>query len=75
MFDDFESDSVDLNHGKERESKIPDPEGNEMRNMAKSKGFTAVSCFSFFSIKNLFCFSIMQIFFEILTLFQCFIYL
>ena len=43
MFEDFESDACDLNQGKDKESKIPDPEGKEMRNMAKSKGFTAVS--------------------------------
>lgn len=41
MFEDFDSEYVDLNQ-KTRESLIPDPEGNEIRNLAKSKGFTAV---------------------------------
>ena len=45
MFEDFDTEPVELNH-KVRESLIPDPEGNEIRHLAKSKGFTAVSFYS-----------------------------
>ncbi len=41
MFDETDSEIVDLNE-KPRQSLIPDPEGDEMRNIAKLKGFTAV---------------------------------
>lgn len=44
MFEDFDSEIVDLNY-KTRESLIPDPEGNEMRSLAKSKGFTSVGIY------------------------------
>lgn len=47
MFEDVDSEVVDLNQ-KFRESLIPDPEGREMRNLAKSKGFTAVRAFIHF---------------------------
>lgn len=43
MFEDQEAEMVELN-ARTRESLIPDPEGKEMHNLAKSKGFTAVSC-------------------------------
>lgn len=42
MFDDKETDVCDLSYNT-RESLIPDPEGREIKNIAKSKGFTAVS--------------------------------
>lgn len=51
MFEDFDTEFVDLN-GKTRESLIPDPEGNEIRNLAKSKGFTAVSRIDNVEINN-----------------------
>lgn len=41
MFEELDTDEVDLNY-RCRESLIPDPEGDEIRNLAKSKGFTAV---------------------------------
>ena len=47
MFDDTESEIVDLNE-KPRKSLIPDPEGDEMRNIAKVHGFTAVCHKTFF---------------------------
>ncbi|KAH7638906.1 piezo-type mechanosensitive ion channel component [Dermatophagoides farinae] len=40
MFEEGDTDVCDLN-SKTRESLIPDPEGDEIRNIAKSKGFTA----------------------------------
>ncbi|UXI19495.1 hypothetical protein NH340_JMT05437 [Sarcoptes scabiei] len=40
MFDDKETDVCDLSYNT-RESLIPDPEGREIKNIAKSKGFTA----------------------------------
>lgn len=49
MFEDLDTDEVDLEH-KHRASLIPDPEGNEIRNLAKSKGFTAVSYYHRFTI-------------------------
>lgn len=52
MFEDFDSEIVDLNH-KTRESLIPDPEGNEMRNLAKLKGFTSVYIFHFVVVLSL----------------------
>lgn len=42
MFDDTDSEVVDLTE-KPRQSLIPDPEGDEMRKIAKVHGFTAVS--------------------------------
>ncbi|XP_027198178.2 piezo type mechanosensitive ion channel component isoform X2 [Dermatophagoides pteronyssinus] len=40
MFEDGDTEVCDLNY-KTRESLIPDPEGDEIRNIARSKGFTA----------------------------------
>ncbi|OTF73595.1 hypothetical protein BLA29_008365, partial [Euroglyphus maynei] len=40
MFEESDTEVCDLNY-KTRESLIPDPEGDEIRNIAKSKGFTA----------------------------------
>ena len=42
MFGDVDSEIVDLNE-KPRKSLIPDPEGDELRKIAKMKGFTIVS--------------------------------
>lgn len=44
MFGDVDSEIVDLNE-KPRKSLIPDPEGDELRKIAKMKGFTIVSYF------------------------------
>ncbi len=41
MFEEADSEIVDLNE-KPRKLLIPDPEGDELRQIAKVKGFTAV---------------------------------
>ena len=52
MFDETESEIVDLNE-KPRQSLIPDPEGDEMRKIAKVHGFTAVSILLFHTIYSM----------------------
>lgn len=46
MFEELDTEVCDLNYNT-RESLIPDPEGNEIKNLAKSKGLSAVSYFVF----------------------------
>lgn len=55
MFEELDTEVCDLNYNT-RESLIPDPEGDEIKNLAKSKGLSAVDfVFRIIFFVNFFC--------------------